>query len=57
VVSLSTAADTAPVSPAALSVNVSVHVPFGFAMPANAAVMFVTGELFAVACGPAAVVR
>jgi hypothetical protein len=57
VVSLSTAADTEPVSPDALSVNVSVHVPFGFVTPANAAVMFVAGELFAVACGPAAVVR
>jgi hypothetical protein len=57
VVSLSVAAETEPVSPPALSVNLSVHVPFGFATEANAAVMFVAGELFAVACGPAAVVR
>jgi hypothetical protein len=57
VVSLSTAADTVPVSPAALSVNRSVHVPFGLATPANAAVMFVGGDVPVVGCGPAAVVR
>jgi len=51
------AADTVPVSPAALSVNRIVHVPFGFATPANAAVRFVGGEKFAAACGPACVVR
>jgi len=57
VVSLRTAAETAPLSRAALSLTVSVHVPFGSVTPANAAVMFVSGELFVVACGPAAVVR
>ena len=34
-----------------------VHVPFGLATAANAAVRFVGGEKFAAACGPACVVR
>jgi len=57
VVSLNCAADIDPVSPAALSVNRSVHVPFRLATPAKAAVITVGGEKLAAACGPAAVVR